>query len=99
MVPSKIVCGIPDLQPTWLLLLKIKKRDEIKKILISETTGPIGTKLCLDNPWIIPFQNVSDNADHQPTWPPLLKIEKGGVTFLFLLLGQLDPSFAEIILW
>jgi hypothetical protein len=28
-------------------VLKIKKRDEIKKILISETTGPIGTKLCL----------------------------------------------------
>jgi hypothetical protein len=33
-------------QPTWSLLLKIKKGDEIQKIVISETTGPIGTKLC-----------------------------------------------------
>jgi hypothetical protein len=27
--------------------LKIKKRDAIQKIFISETIGPIGTKLCL----------------------------------------------------
>ena len=27
--PSKIVSGSPDLQPTWSLLLKIKKGDEI----------------------------------------------------------------------
>jgi hypothetical protein len=68
----------PDLQPTWPLLLKIKKRDEIKKIFISETIVSIGTNLCLNNPWIIPFQIVSGNPDLQPTWPPLLKIEKGG---------------------
>jgi hypothetical protein len=37
------VSGSPDLQPTWSLLLKIKKGDEIHKIVISETTGPIGT--------------------------------------------------------
>jgi hypothetical protein len=36
-----------DLQPTWSLLLEIKNGEAIKKILISETTGPIGTKLCL----------------------------------------------------
>jgi hypothetical protein len=35
-----------DLQPTWSLLLEIKKGDEIQKIFISETSGPIGTKLC-----------------------------------------------------
>jgi hypothetical protein len=29
--PSKSVSGSPDLQPTWSLLLKIKKGDEIKK--------------------------------------------------------------------
>jgi hypothetical protein len=29
------------------VLLKIKKGDEIQKIFISETTGPIGTNLCL----------------------------------------------------
>jgi hypothetical protein len=36
---------------------KNKKRDEIKKIFISETTGIIGTKFCLYSPWMIPFQN------------------------------------------
>jgi hypothetical protein len=35
---------------TITLLLKIKKGDEIKKIFISETTGTIGTKFCLDSP-------------------------------------------------
>jgi hypothetical protein len=54
---SKIEFGSPDLQPTWPLLLKIKKGVKFKKIFISETTGPIGTKLCLDSPWMIPFQN------------------------------------------
>jgi hypothetical protein len=29
---------------------------EILKISISETTGPIGTKLCLNSPWVIPFR-------------------------------------------
>ena len=47
-------------------------------MFISETTEPIGTKLCLDSPWTIPFKIVSSNPDLQPTWPSLLKIEKGG---------------------
>jgi hypothetical protein len=59
-----------DLQPTWPLLLKIKKRDEIKKIFISETIVSIGTNLCLNNPWIIPFQIVSGN-----NWPSGLRRE------------------------
>ena len=54
---SKIVSDSPDLQPTWPLLLEIKKGDEILKIFIFETTGPIGTKVCLNSPWVIPFQN------------------------------------------
>jgi hypothetical protein len=45
---------------------------EILKISISETTEPIGTKLCLNSPWVIPFQIVSDSPDLQPTWPPLI---------------------------
>jgi hypothetical protein len=72
------VSDSPDLQPTWPLLLEIKTGDEILKISISETTGPIGTKLCLNSPWVLPFQIVSDSPDLQPTWPPFLKIEKGG---------------------
>jgi hypothetical protein len=51
------VSGSPDLQPTWSLLLKIKKGMTFKKIVISETTGPIGSKLCLNSPWLIPFQH------------------------------------------
>jgi hypothetical protein len=35
-----------------------KKRDEIfKKMFSSETTEPISTKLCSDDPWVVPFQN------------------------------------------
>ena len=40
-------------------LCKLEKRgDEIKKkIFSSETTEPISTKLCWNDPWIVPFQN------------------------------------------
>jgi len=41
------VSGNPDLQPKWPQLLKIEKGgDEIFKTNSSETTGPIGSKLC-----------------------------------------------------
>jgi hypothetical protein len=33
-----------------------KKWDEIKKIS-SETTAPISTKLCWNDPYVVPFQN------------------------------------------
>ena len=39
-------------------LCKLEKRgDEIKKNLSSETTEPISTKLCWNDPWVVPFQN------------------------------------------
>ena len=40
-------------------LCKLEKRgDEIKKkIFSSETTEPIWTKLCWNDPWVVPFQN------------------------------------------
>ena len=39
-------------------LCKLEKRgDEIKKIFSSETTEPISTKLCWNDPWVDPFQN------------------------------------------
>jgi hypothetical protein len=53
---------------------KNKKGDEILKIFISETTGPIGTKLCLDSPWMTPFQNCVE-----------MKIFKISSPFLFLV--------------
>ena len=39
--------------------LKLEKRgDEIKKkIFSSETTEPISSKLCWNDPWVVPFQN------------------------------------------
>ena len=43
-----------------------------------------------------------ENPDIQPTWPLLLKIEKGDEILKFFPLkplGQLDSSFAKIILW
>jgi hypothetical protein len=43
---------------------KNKKEDKIFKILISETSGPIGTKLCLDIPWMTPFQNCVWQTRH-----------------------------------
>ena len=39
-------------------LCKLEKRgDEIKKIFSSETTEPISTKLCWNDPCVVPFQN------------------------------------------
>ena len=35
-----------------------KKRGmKLKKIFSSETTVPISTKLCWNDPWVVPFQN------------------------------------------
>jgi hypothetical protein len=45
---------------------------------------------------------VSGHPDIHPTWPLLLKTEKVDeilIVFLLKLLGQLDSSFAKIILW
>ena len=40
----------------WLCKLE-KRGDEIKKIFSSETTEPISTNLCWNDPWVVPFQN------------------------------------------
>ena len=38
-------------------LCKLEKRGmKLKKILSSETTVPISTKLCWNDPWVVPFQ-------------------------------------------
>ena len=58
---------------------------KFKKIIISETTGPIETKICLVL-WWPPFKIVSGNPDIQPTWPLLLKTEKvDEILIVFLL--------------
>ena len=38
--------------------LKIEKGGmKLKKIFSSETTEPISTKVCWNDPWVVPFQN------------------------------------------
>ena len=39
--------------------MKIRKKGgmKLKKIFSSETTVPISTKLCWNEPWVVPFQN------------------------------------------
>ena len=38
--------------------MQIRKKGEwnLKKIFSSETTEPISTKLCWNDPWVVPFQ-------------------------------------------
>ena len=51
--------GDPDFPTKMAAKLKIEKKgDEIKKKFFSfETTEPISTKLCWNDPWVVPFQN------------------------------------------
>jgi hypothetical protein len=51
------VSGNPDIQPTWPLLLKTEKVDEILIVFLLNYWANHGFKLCLDNPLVIPFQN------------------------------------------
>ena len=39
--------------------MQIRKKGgwNLKKIFSSETTEPISTKLCWNDPWVVPFQN------------------------------------------
>ena len=39
--------------------MQIRKKGgwKLKKILSSETTVPISTKFCWNDPWVVPFQN------------------------------------------
>ena len=44
--------------PFWPIM-QIRKKGgmKFKKIFSSETTEPISTKLCWNDPWVVPFQN------------------------------------------
>ena len=41
----------------WLCKLEKKGGMKFKKVFSSETTEPISTKLCWNDPWVVPFQN------------------------------------------
>jgi hypothetical protein len=50
-----------------------KRGDEIlKKIFSSETTEPISTKLCWNDPWVVPFQTCVRHFSRTQFWkgPP-----------------------------
>ena len=66
---------------------------KFKKILSSETTEPISTKLCWNDPWVVPFQNVSVSAVLYPRWPPLLKIDISSNGQNCSILSQKVPKF------
>jgi hypothetical protein len=51
------VSGNPDIQPTWPLLLKTEKVDEILIVFLLIYWANHGFKLCQNNPLLIPFQN------------------------------------------
>jgi hypothetical protein len=80
-----------------------QKGDEILEIFISETTGPIGTKLSLNSPWMIPFQNCVRQSRPPTNMATVAKNRKKAMKFKkqfpLKLLGQLDPSFSKINLW
>jgi hypothetical protein len=57
---------------------KNKKGDAIFKIFISETTVPIGTKLCLNSPLKTPFQNCVRQSRHSTNMATVAKSRKGG---------------------
>ena len=57
---------------------ELKKGDEFFIIFISETTGPIGTKLCLTSPLMTPFQNYVRQSRHPTNMATVAKNRKGG---------------------
>jgi hypothetical protein len=60
---------------------KNKKGDEILKIFIFESTGPIGTKICLNSPWMIPFQNCVRQSRLPTNMATVAKNRKSGMKF------------------
>ena len=71
-----------------------KKRGwNLKKIFSSETTEPISTKFCWNDPWVVPFQNCVRQCVLYPRWPPWLKIEISWNGQNCSILSQKVPKF------
>ena len=85
--PSKFVSGSPDLQPTWSLLLKIKKGMKFFKSSSLKLLGQLELDFASIVLWWPPFKIVCGNPDIQPTWPLLLKTEKLDEILIFVLLN------------
>ena len=76
-------------------LCKLERRgDEIKKkIFSSETTVPIATKLCWNDPWVVPFQNYV--RQHRPV-SKIAAITKNRNFFKWPKLLYFKPESAQI---
>ena len=75
--------------------MQIRKKGgwNLKNIFSSETTEPISTKLCWNDPWMVPFQLLSVSAVLYPRWPPLLKIKISSNGQNCSILSQKVPKF------
>ena len=75
--------------------MQIRKKGgmKLKKIFSSETTEPISTKVCWNDPLVVPFQIVSVSAVLYPRWPPLLKLEISSNGQNCSILSQKVPKF------
>ena len=94
----KIYCGI--FYELWTFayfdrLCKLEKRgDEIKKIYFSsETAVPISTKLCWNDPWMVPLQNCV--CQHRPIFK-MAAITKNRNFFKWPKLLYFKPESAQI---
>ena len=76
-------------------LCKLEKRGgwNLKKIFSSETTEPISTKLCWNDPWIVPFQNCV--RQRRPV-SKMAVINKNRIFFKWPKLLYFKPKSAQI---
>ena len=67
VVLFRILSDDPARQPRWPPWLKIENSQKISlKNFFSEITWPIGTELCWDHPWVVPFHDCIWRP-HSPT--------------------------------
>ena len=66
---------------------------KLKKIFSSETTEPISTKLCWNDPWVVPFQNCV--RQHRPV-SKMAAMTKNRNFFKWLKLLYFKPESAQI---
>ena len=76
-------------------LCKLEKRGmKLKKIFSSETTEPISTKLCWNDPWVVPFQNCV--RQHRPV-SKMAAITKNRNVLKWAKLPYFKPESAQIL--
>ena len=75
--------------------MQIRKKGgwNFKKIFSSETTEPISTKLCWNDPWVVPFQNCV--RQHRPV-SKMATITKNRNFFKWPKLLYFKPESAQI---